>query len=63
MIVYEWFNENGVEKDDVLNLADVSPYWESASDFVINNWLKDVDDLSSKQISWMSKILEELEEI
>ena len=35
------------------------PYWEKVSNFVIDNWTRDINSLSEKQAAWLTRILDD----
>ena len=62
MKLKELFAVEKITKDHLVNMADESSYWDTASDFILNNWEVDVNFLSEKQIQWAHKILEDMTE-
>ena len=63
MTVKDYFNTERISLDMVVVASDVSTYWKGATDFVIKIWNTDIDHLSSKQVDWLTKILEDLTEM
>ncbi len=62
MTLQEFFAEEKLTKDSISSVAEINDYYEKASDFVLENWNKRVDDLSLNQYRWAEKIREDLTE-
>lgn len=43
--------------------AESSDYWQNVQRFVASNWHRNIDFLSPKQLEWLSKIIDGLEEM
>ena len=56
MSVSDYFAHDEVTKHDLDLVTGESDYWESATNFVLDNWDEDVQDLSPKQFNWLEKI-------
>lgn len=63
MKVSELFESEKISKEDVINMADESSYWQSSSDFVINNWNREIESMTNKQVSWLTRIHDDLTEM
>lgn len=63
MTVEEWFAKENITKDHVVLIAEESDYWDKSSRFVVGNWQNDVNLLSEKQASWLTRIYEDLVEL
>jgi hypothetical protein len=62
MTIGELLSEEKIERKQVENIADESAYWEKASDFILENWSRNLSTLSPKQATWASRIIEDLAE-
>lgn len=63
MQVEELFQAERLTLEFLEEHADQSPYWESAHRFVSQNWKRDVNQLTVKQVGWLDRIVEDLVEI
>lgn len=63
MTVEEMFAQEGIEKKDVVLIAEESDYWESSSYFVTSNWTKYVEELTIGQNKWLGKIFDDMTEL
>lgn len=63
MTLGEFFEDAGFTKQDLELQRDLSDYWESAADFVLENWGKDIADLTPKQFRWAEKIVDGLSDV
>jgi hypothetical protein len=61
--VLEFFREEKLELADIEAVAELSSYWDSASDFIVENWNRETETFSTKQLGWMEKILEDMVEL
>jgi hypothetical protein len=62
MTVGELFESDKITKEVVISASDESDYMGKASDFIVENWNKEVEKLTEKQYNWAHKILEDLVE-
>jgi len=62
MLVSDHFEREHIEKSTVELQAEVNEYWAKASSFVIDNWDRDLEDLTPKQARWMEEIWGDLVE-
>lgn len=62
MKVKDYLETEKITEEMVINVADESDYWQSGSDFLINNWDRDLENLSPKQKSWLVKMTDDLAE-
>lgn len=60
MTVEEYFGAERIDYDDVEVQADTSTYWANAVKFVSEKWNDAIDNLSPKQIDWLSKIRDDI---
>ena len=58
MKVKELFEAESVDNEFIERKFD-GPYWESCSAFVSTNWDREIETLSEKQASWLTKILDD----
>lgn len=58
MKVKELFEAEKIELGFIERKFDGS-YWESASDFIEKNWTREIESLSEKQATWLTKILDD----
>ena len=58
MKVKELFEAEQIDVDFIEIKFD-GPYWESCDNFVQTNWNRDIEQLSAKQASWLTKILDD----
>jgi len=58
MTVQEYLEVEKIDRD-FIEQEFSGPYWESALSFVDDNYERDVDALSEKQVSWLAKILDD----
>lgn len=58
MKVKELFEAEKIDQDFIETKMD-GPYWEKAHDFVIQNWTREIESLSEKQATWLTKILDD----
>lgn len=58
MKVRELFESEKLDIDFIERKFD-GPYWESANNFVTDNWDKDIEFLSDKQSSWLTRIVDD----
>lgn len=62
MKVCELFASENLSQDDVVNVADLSDYWSGASNFVLENWNRDISTLSEPQAKWLTRIHDDMTE-
>lgn len=62
MTVAEYFAAEKLTMNHVNNIRDESDYWEKAGVFVLDNWDRDLESLSHKQVEWLSRIQDDLTE-
>lgn len=64
MTIQENFEEEQISKEFLREVVEHhdSPYWENCLKFVEENWTVDTVDLSTKQVNWMIKILDDIVE-
>lgn len=60
--VETYFAVEKITREMVEEIMDESPYWESASLFVLDNWTWRLSEMSAKQMAWLDKILEDMAE-
>lgn len=58
MTIQELFEKESINEDFVEKKFEGS-YWESCNDFLQKNWTRDINTLSEKQGSWLTKILDD----
>lgn len=62
MTVLELFQERKITDLHLTAMADENSYWESAVNFITSNWRTNLDNLTKKQLNWVYKIADDLEE-
>lgn len=60
--VGELFSEEKITYGNIIDIADESGYWQTCSDFILNNWDESAIGLTMRQFNWMQKILEDVVE-
>lgn len=58
MTVREWFEGDRIYREDVDAMAEESEYSAKASAFIGEKWETDAEDLTPKQASWATQILD-----
>ena len=58
MKVQELFEAEKIDTD-FMELKFEGSYWESCSNFVSENWNREIETMSEKQASWLTKILDD----
>jgi hypothetical protein len=61
--VEEYFEEEGLDKDDVSFVTELGDYWEKSGHFVDENWERHTEDLSVKQFIWLERIRNDMAEM
>ena len=64
MQVREFFEMEKISKDLLVeHFSEFSEYWSNATDFVIDNWNKQIESLTEKQACWLTRIQEDVAEL
>jgi len=58
MKVSELFEAEKIDSDFIEAKFDGS-YWESCNNFISENWNREIESMSEKQCSWLTKILDD----
>lgn len=58
MKVCELFEAEKIDKDFIERKFD-GGYWETCNDFVNTNWTREIETMTPKQASWLTKILDD----
>jgi len=61
MTLKEFFSTEQIDLDFIEDNFD-GEYWESCQLFISHNWDRDIEKLSTKQLNWAHKILEDCTE-
>lgn len=59
MTLQERFEKEKIDLDFLEELEELSHYWHTCVNFVIENWRVDERDLSQKQSAWFERIIED----
>lgn len=60
MTVSEWFEGERITREDVDGMGEESDYSRKAAEFIGQKWNTDVEDLTEKQSSWASRIIDDM---
>lgn len=63
MTVGDLFLRENITQDRLVNVWDISDYWQSSYAFVMSKWDQDVEFLTPKQYQWLDKILDDAIEL
>ena len=58
MKVKDLFNAEKIDTDFIESKFQ-GGYWESCNNFVSENWEKEIEQMSPKQATWLTKILDD----
>lgn len=62
MTVGEFLEQEKLEQVHFHIVQEESDYWQTSGSFILSNWNKEIERLSTKQFAWLERICEDMTE-